>query len=306
VNDTLFFTAYDGINGRELWKSDGTVEGTTLVADISSISYDVFFSPSYLTAVGDTLFFFADGGVNGFELWKSDGTAAGTTSLADINVFPPGNLTAVGDTLFFIALAGFNAGVLLFELWKSDGTAAGTTLADIRSGYYGSDPGNLTAVGDTLFFRAFAGIDNGYELWKSDGTAAGTTLVADIRSGYDSSNPASSAIWEMIAADTINEQNRAMWRNTNTNELRLWYLDRQWRAIVHQDIGAMTSNAAIAQEILFSQDFNGDGVIGFTSDDLLGMVIVEESGNTKLLRNSSNQLFTQVGDADPVAITNRN
>jgi hypothetical protein len=33
VNGVLYFTADDGINGNELWKSDGTVGGTTLVKE---------------------------------------------------------------------------------------------------------------------------------------------------------------------------------------------------------------------------------------------------------------------------------
>src|SRR4051812_40225926 len=31
VNGVVFFTANDGVNGVELWKSDGTASGTTLV-----------------------------------------------------------------------------------------------------------------------------------------------------------------------------------------------------------------------------------------------------------------------------------
>ena len=46
----------------------------------------------------------------------------------------------------------------------------------------------LTAVGNTLYFRATDGT-NGYELWKSDGTASGTVMVKDINSGSGDSTP---------------------------------------------------------------------------------------------------------------------
>ena len=46
----------------------------------------------------------------------------------------------------------------------------------------------LTAVGDTLYFRANDST-NGEELWKSDGTSAGTVMVKDINSGTSSSTP---------------------------------------------------------------------------------------------------------------------
>jgi ELWxxDGT repeat protein len=34
MGDVLFFAADDGVNGRELWRSDGTAAGTGLVADL--------------------------------------------------------------------------------------------------------------------------------------------------------------------------------------------------------------------------------------------------------------------------------
>jgi ELWxxDGT repeat protein len=187
VGNTLFFAANDGVNGLELWKSDGTAAGTVLVKDINPGSSGSY--PRNLTVMGNTLFFTADDGVNGNELWKSDGTAAGTVLVKDINPGSSGsyprNLTVMGNTLFFAADDGVNGN----ELWKSDGTAAGTVLVkDIRPGSSWSYLRYLTAVGNTLFFAANDGV-NGLELWKSDGTAAGTVLVSDIRPGSKDSIP---------------------------------------------------------------------------------------------------------------------
>ncbi|GBE72822.1 hypothetical protein myaer87_00490 [Microcystis aeruginosa NIES-87] len=80
--NTLFFTAYDSVNGEELWRSDGTAAGTVRVADISPGDYGSY--PSNLRVVGNTLFFQAYDSVNGTELWKSDGTAAGTVLVKNI------------------------------------------------------------------------------------------------------------------------------------------------------------------------------------------------------------------------------
>ncbi len=80
----LYFNANDeaGPHGYELWRSDGTQEGTQLVKDInpgSSHSY-----PDYLTVFDGALYFSATNGTHGKELWRSDGTAAGTRLVKDI------------------------------------------------------------------------------------------------------------------------------------------------------------------------------------------------------------------------------
>src|SRR5262245_17570170 len=145
VSGTAFFTADDGVHGRELWKSDGTLAGTALVKDITPGSSGTRFGPP--ANVNGTLFFGANGG-----LWKSDGTAAGTVLVKDVYVLDYNftKMTNVNGTLFFIALTGPSHE--RWELWKSDGTAAGTVpLQLIWLGTVGFDL-NLTNMAGTLYF----------------------------------------------------------------------------------------------------------------------------------------------------------
>ena len=182
VDGTLYFTANDGIHGRELWKSDGTQLGTTLVKDIRPGAGGSWASD--LTKVGDRLFFVANDGVHGRELWKSDGTSSGTKLVKDLNPGPPDSprlwyLTGAGDTLFFTHYTRRYGR----ELWKSDGTSAGTRIVkDIYPGHRGSKPYGLIALGDRIFFGARSSSSPDatfqlYELFMSDGSASGTRLV---------------------------------------------------------------------------------------------------------------------------------
>src|SRR5207249_2772186 len=82
VNGTLFFSADDGVHGRELWRSDGSGAATLQVSDINPGAGSSF--PIKLANVNGTLFFFGLDPVTGHEPWRSDGTAAGTMLIKDI------------------------------------------------------------------------------------------------------------------------------------------------------------------------------------------------------------------------------
>src|SRR5262249_4358328 len=145
--------------GEELWKSDGTTAGTTIVKDICPGAGSS--SPQELIAVGSRLFFFADDCSFGREPWSSDGPAAGTTMSKDLRpgglssittVSGEGTSAAVADgVLYFVAYDDAHG----FEPWRSDGSADGTTM--IAETIPGSDSElrsdtQFAALGDKIYF----------------------------------------------------------------------------------------------------------------------------------------------------------
>ena len=103
----LLLSANNGTSGLDLFRSDGTAAGTTLVKDINTKS-DA--NPGKIAVINGVSYFSATDGSNGTELWKLD--VNGATMVKDI---APGSassnplyLTVIGSTLYFIANDGIN------------------------------------------------------------------------------------------------------------------------------------------------------------------------------------------------------
>jgi ELWxxDGT repeat protein len=190
------FTAYDRINGRELWVTDGTSGGTSLLADIN-------LTPNTFTGVGTNngspglggvlgngrVVFSANDGIYGTELWVTDGQTA--SRLLDIapggNSSFPTNFSALGDGRVVFRAYHPTLGV---ELFVTDGTTGGTSLlADINPGGAWSLPNRLVALPNgQVVFQADDGT-TGIETWVTDGTPGGTSRLGDIWPGGGSSDP---------------------------------------------------------------------------------------------------------------------
>ncbi len=192
LDGKIYFTVNDQVHGRELWVSDGTPSGTQLILDIDTIGSS---SPDNLVLLGDYLVFSAYDQTHGRELWVSDGTTSGTVLVADLQSGTgssnPNYLTLVDGAVFF---AANNTAAIGNELWKYEGPGIGASLvrniADLS--FESSNPQNLTAVGDKLYFSAVGPSDFyfGRELYISDGTSLGTYLVKDVNPGTLDSNAA--------------------------------------------------------------------------------------------------------------------
>ena len=221
IDGFLFFSGRTDEHGYELWKTDGSAEGTAMVMDIypgEEHSFYSFSNDDYLV-VDNILYFVANDGLIGDELWRTDGTAEGTFPITDINPFGGSGISYLrytDGTLFFIA----NDGASGYELWKSDGTTAGTVLVkDINPGAEdGVRFSPLTVFKGEIYF---AGSDNehGKELWKSDGTAEGTVMIKDIYPAFDqftrSSNP----------SDLYVFGDRLYFIADNGNGKKIWHTD---------------------------------------------------------------------------------
>lgn len=214
VGSTLFFVAPVEGGGLELWKTDGTLAGTTPVKGTHA-SPDGS-GPKEMSVFGRGLIFSAEDEENGREPWISDGTPGGTARIRDIN--PVGSATPTGfvqvdQTVFFTA----DDGTYGRELWKTDGTEAGTVIVrDILPGPQGSNPRDLAAVNGVLFFAADGG-DLGFELWTSEGAAATTRMVKDIAPGASSSRPLGfTALGDLVLFSAEGVGGRELWRSDGT------------------------------------------------------------------------------------------
>jgi ELWxxDGT repeat protein len=223
VGETLaFFNADDGVHGTELWKTDGTLAGTSLLKDL--IEGTGSSNASILTFSNGMLYFSLYHPTYGYEPWISDATAEGTRILKDI--YPgelgsyPGLFIPIENKVYFRAR---KFGDIYETIHVTDGTPSGTLkigdggnsgtgnwIAFKDRLFYqnpGEDkikstvdaPGNiqvnaylkasfgrfLVASDSVLYFIA-SGDDNGnnigYEPWRTNGTQEGTYLIGDVNS----------------------------------------------------------------------------------------------------------------------------
>jgi ELWxxDGT repeat protein len=240
----LYFAADDGASGVELWRSDGTPAGTSIVTDFGQLEW--YLGPRELVRLGDRIYF-----ARATELWSSDGTGPGTRRVADLSAWID-DLVVVGDRLYVDAegalwafdpagapglllasfeevwsVAGFRGGVLFYaydslhggEPWVSDGTAEGTLpLGDLwpGSGTSCGDPCEFFVVGEKAYFQATDG-ELWYALAVTDGSTAGTYLLLDFFQGVEESvRPLGVSGGGLLVAGTTAETATELYRTDGT------------------------------------------------------------------------------------------
>ncbi|GAB3517576.1 3-coathanger stack domain-containing protein [Emticicia fontis] len=219
VGDTYYFVAFDATNGFELWKSNGTSQGTMMLKNINKTITSS--NPAQFVSLGNDVYFTADDIKHGREIWKTDGTAANTNLLMDINA---GNNPNVNYSAIISAMVPYNDIILAnasYDLIKFSQTMPptfihshnaiggvfmsfnnkifyksgnsngqgfslfetdGNTINKVKAlsvNSPGAEPTAFAIYGGQLYFTLF----NNTQIWKTDGTETGTVLVKDLTGG---------------------------------------------------------------------------------------------------------------------------
>ncbi|PYQ57420.1 MAG: hypothetical protein DMF53_22740, partial [Acidobacteria bacterium] len=258
-NQIFFLIREPDPNGYsyDIWKTDGTAAGTSVVPGTNFFSTNYPDYPDFKGAAGSVILYEDTTG----EVWRSDGTGPGTFLLQSS---PPveGPTASVGNELFFPS--GDASGDWM--LWKTDGTVAGTVPVRTfpEAPLYSRGPDKLTPAGSQLFFTLTDPV-HGEELWVSDGTDAGTHLAKDVLPGAGSSGISFHATLGSRVLFTAND---------GVHGVELWVSDgTDAGTFMLQDIapGAQSSgispySASAGGRLFFTADDGIHGIELWTSD----------------------------------------
>ncbi|HWI72434.1 MAG TPA: ELWxxDGT repeat protein, partial [Baekduia sp.] len=194
AGNSHYYTADDGVHGRELFRTVGDSTTPELVTDLAPGSESS--DPWHFVPIGDTLYFSAKdptyqipamggGTTPGDRLYQTDGTAAGTHVVTIAGGEHPESVQKWGNRLVFSSVRPGTTQVVDLWLADNDGSNAQRLTANLAL----TGAGGLTDLGDgrAVFAARGSGVDE--EPWITDGTAAGTHRVADVWPGDHWSNP---------------------------------------------------------------------------------------------------------------------
>ena len=163
IGNTWYFNGKDE-RGFELWKTDGTLEGTTIVKDLNVGPGDSHIGE--MVSIGSTLYFTTSDGTS--HLFKSDGTENGTVEVLPSGggtFLVPNKLVASNSNLYFKDYFDTNQ-----VLWYYDGISTKSIVSN-EFNHYGIE--QLISNGSLLF------VMTANKIYTHQGSDLGLTKIVD-------------------------------------------------------------------------------------------------------------------------------
>lgn len=236
--DSIFFTVWKS-SQTELWKSDGTAEGTHVVTTINGEADDRDRRLPWQLSVQDEHHLLLANNQGG--RWLSDGTAEGTVQLPDVDRTKVHDAIPVGQTDFLLDGNAEDS----YELWVETGSGRQLLKSDIIVHSRCSVEFQHATIGESLFFPARD--ENGNPgLWKSDGTIEGTELVKDTLL-----IPALVAGHHLVLWGSDDESGTELWKTDGTTEGTIRMTDSPEGSFNKDIVGRFYSKLYASQDYLY-------------------------------------------------------
>lgn len=183
AGDRWYFTSITSAFGYEFWQTDGTADGTQLVAEV--IPGPSGFTPRVVNApcaLGNRLVYFVDDGLHGLEPWLFDGPAHQCRMIRDIatgsfDSYPPAivssRMLSLGEYVLFTA--GATSGTI--QVWTTDGTPENTVPLIASTAGYAIGLSDMFLWRGSAIFNARLNSGGPLQWFMSDGTPAGTAPI---------------------------------------------------------------------------------------------------------------------------------
>jgi ELWxxDGT repeat protein len=176
--NTLYFSAEASAGGdNELWRiADGTAAIVTPVEIDLTANPDDSNPSGFIVAPNGNLY--ASATTNPFdpESLVKINTATSAVTVVQSGLRAPKDFVAVGSDIYFSATTPAN-GIEVVKLNTLNDTVSVLNVASDTSNITSSNPSNLVAVGNSVYF--FANDGSGQGLWKTNGTAPTRVNIVD-------------------------------------------------------------------------------------------------------------------------------
>lgn len=175
INDKVaLFFAEDEFYGRELWRTDGTDNGTYIIKDIhpglrgSKLDRNHDYYSSKPVVLNGIMYFTAFSSTSGLsqQVWRSDGSELGTYQVTE----DPSGVSNVPYFQIFNNIIYFWSGS---KFYRTEGTKKSTKLViEVNSQY---------SIKGMVEFNKSLWFSTGKEIWKTDGTSKGTIPIISFK-----------------------------------------------------------------------------------------------------------------------------